>query len=548
MILKNARSHTINRAYLFILLCGLLVSCSQEKKKLPEIVERDTTITVENSFTELFVDSSALIRFVKKTENDSIANQIQSFYNHRNYQFAWFFPDGLADFVPTFLGLQNDYIHYSGDSSLYNAALVSRIDSLKLLKKINPKDSLVVHTELLLTEQFFKYASRAYAGDHRINAQELNWYIPRKKINTEAFLDSLLKNKAQNLAAYEPVNRQYNLLKENLLHYYEIRKNQTWDSLVPDKKKYKEGNSYDIIPAIKQRLFSLGDLPEADTTNLLDTTLTKAVKRFQTRFGLKQDGQIGAAFFREINVPIQHRIQQILINMERIRWAPATPTSDYLLVNIPEYKLHVYEDGNLSFSMNVVVGSEAHNTVIFSGTLNQIVFSPYWNIPPSILKNEILPGIKRRPNYLATHNMEWNGNAVRQKPGPKNSLGLVKFLFPNSYNIYLHDTPSKSLFGESSRAFSHGCIRLSEPKKLAEFLLRKDSTWNEPKITAAMNLGKEKYVRLRGKAEIPVFIGYFTAWVDQDGLLNFRKDIYGHDQKMAERLFSSRTEQIALTN
>lgn len=542
------RSHTLNRGYLFIFLCALLASCTQKEKKLPEVAVRDTTITVENSFTELFVDSITLNRFVKTTENDSIANQIQSFYNHRNYQFAWFFPDGLADFVPTFLGLQNDYIHYSGDSSLYNAALVSRIDSLKLLKKINPKDTSVVNTELLLTEQFFKYASRAYSGDHRINIQELNWYIPRKKINTEAFLDSLLKNKAQNLSAYEPVNRQYNLLKENLLNYYQIRKNQTWDSLVPDKKKFKEGNSYDIIPEIKQRLFALGDLPEADTTDLLDTTLTQAVKRFQTRFGLKQDGQIGPAFFREINVPIQERIQQLLINMERIRWVPATPTTDYLLVNIPEYKLHVYEDGNLSFSMNVVVGSEAHNTVIFSGTLNQIVFSPYWNVPPSILKNEILPGIKRRPNYLAKHNMEWNGNAVRQKPGPKNSLGLVKFLFPNSYNIYLHDTPSKNLFGESSRAFSHGCIRLSEPKRLAEFLLRKDSTWTEQKITDAMNLGKEKYVRLRGKAEIPVFIGYFTAWVDQNGLLNFRKDIYGHDKKMAERLFSTGTEVIALKN
>jgi murein L,D-transpeptidase YcbB/YkuD len=546
MILKNMPSHILNGFSLFILLSCFLASCSQEKKKLPEVVARDTTITIENSFTELFVDSSALMRFVKKTENDSIANQIQSFYNHRNYQFAWFFPDGLADFVPTFLGLQNDYIHYSGDSSLYNAALVARIDSLKLLKKINPKDTSVVNTELLLTEQFFKYTSRAYAGDHRINAQELNWYIPRKKINTEAFLDSLLKNKAQNLSAYEPVNRQYNLLKEHLLNYYQIRKNQTWDSLVPDRKKYKEGNTYDIIPEIKQRLFALGDLPEADTTLLLDSTLTTAVKRFQTRFGLKQDGQIGAAFFREINVPIQERIQQILINMERIRWVPATPTTDYLLVNIPEYKLHVYEEGNLAFSMNVVVGSEAHNTVIFSGTLNQVVFSPYWNVPPSILKNEILPGIKRRPNYLATHNMEWNGNAVRQKPGPKNSLGLVKFLFPNSYNIYLHDTPSKNLFGESSRAFSHGCIRLSEPKKLAEFLLRKDSTWNETKITEAMNLGKEKYVRLRGKAEIPVFIGYFTTWVDQDGLLNFRRDIYGHDKKMTERLFSPRTDSLAL--
>ncbi|HTD93164.1 MAG TPA: L,D-transpeptidase family protein, partial [Chitinophagaceae bacterium] len=164
-----------------------------------------------------------------------------------------------------------------------------------------------------------------------------------------------------------------------------------------------------------------------------------------------------------------------------------------------------------------------------------IVFSPYWNVPPSIIKNEVVPGIKKNKNYLANHNMEWNNGAVRQKPGPANSLGLVKFLFPNSYNIYLHDTPSKSLFSETNRAFSHGCIRLSEPKKMATYLLRKDPAWTNEKITKAMNSGTEKYVTLN--PTIPVFIGYFTAWVDSEGRLNFRDDIYGHDKKMAEKMF-----------
>ncbi|MCF0054610.1 murein L,D-transpeptidase [Dyadobacter sp. CY356] len=538
MIAKNLKTHAFGYLCSFLLAGILFSSCSKTEKKVPAVAVRDTTITVKNSFTELFVDSTELTRFLRSSQNDSISSQIQSFYNHRNYQFAWFFHDGLADFATTFLGMQNDYIHYSSDSSIYNPGLVSRVDSLKQLKTVNPKDTFVVNTELLLTEQFFKYSSRAYTGDHQINTQELDWYIPRKKINTEGFLDSLLKNKGENVAAYEPVNRQYNLMKEKLLSYYQINKDEQWQTLTAPEKKYKKGKSYEDIPEIKRRLFVFGDLAVADSSAVLDTALVSAVKHFQMRFGLKQDGQLGTAFFREINIPIQDRIQQILINMERIRWIPAQPATDYLLVNIPEYKLHVYEEGKLLFDMNVVVGSEAHNTVIFSGTLNQIVFSPYWNVPTSILKKEILPGIKKNSNYLAKHNMEWSGGSVRQKPGPKNSLGLVKFLFPNSYNIYLHDTPSKNLFGESSRAFSHGCIRLSEPKKLAEFLLRKDSTWTEEKITAAMNLGKEKYVRLRGKNEIPVFIGYFTTWVDQNGNLNFRNDIYGHDKKMAERLFS----------
>jgi murein L,D-transpeptidase YcbB/YkuD len=202
-----------------------------------------------------------------------------------------------------------------------------------------------------------------------------------------------------------------------------------------------------------------------DSTTLFDSTLTEAVKHFQQRVGLKETGVTGPAFFAELNVPVQSRIRQMLINMERIRWMPAAPSTDYILVNIPEFTLHAYEEGQLAFNMDVVVGSEANSTVIFSGTLNQVVFSPYWNVPTSILKREVLPGVKKNPNYLKRHNMEWNNGTVRQKPGKSNSLGLVKFLFPNSYSIYFHDTPSKSLFNESQRAFSHGCIRLSEPKK-----------------------------------------------------------------------------------
>jgi murein L,D-transpeptidase YcbB/YkuD len=515
----------------------LLVCCRDKNSSSEEIAIRDTTITLENSFTELFIDSSALGEYMASySPEDSLRNKILSFYNQRNYQFAWFFPDGMAEFVPTFLNLQNDYIHYAADSSLYNHALIVAVDSLSKLKRINPKDSLVIKTELQLTNQFLNYASLAYSGNTKLNMQDLDWFIPRKKLDAVSFLDSLVKNKGKNLASYEPVNRQYNLLKKYLLQYHQIRKEDSWPQLV-SSKKLKRGSSDSLVTALKYRLVLLGDLDQTDSSAIFDSSLVSAVKSFQKRVGLKVTGETGPSFFKELNISPIERIHQILINMERIRWMPATPTTDYLLVNIPEFMLHVYEKGQLSFEMNVVVGSEANSTVIFSGTVNQVVFSPYWNVPMSIFKKEVLPGIKRNPNYLAKHNMEWNGSSVRQKPGRANSLGLVKFLFPNSYNIYLHDTPSKRLFGESQRAFSHGCIRLSEPRELAEFLLRKDSTWTEEKINKAMHAGKEKYVRLRGTNEVPVYIGYFTAWVDAKGKLNFRKDVYGHDKKMAKRLF-----------
>ncbi len=515
--------------------------CTQKKKPAFKIADLDTTITVKNSFSELFLDSAALSRFThSRSMHDSLAVRMRSFYNSRNYQFAWFFPTGMADYVRTFLNMQNQYLYYSGDSSIYLPGLEARIDSLAAKTDINPGDSLIRDTELLLTYQFFRYAYYAYSGDRRVSLHDLGWFIPRKKLDLVPFLDSLVANKGRRIEEYEPVNPQYNRLKNFLMRFYELDSEVQWIDLAPGKKVYKEGDSDEIIKETRKRLTLLGYGAEGEADSLATVTpaLTAAVKDFQAHYGLTADGQLNAAFFRELSVPPRQRIRQILINMERVRWMPESPDTDYLLVNIPEFRLHVYEKGRPAFEMNVVVGSAAHNTVVFSDVVSQIVFSPYWNVPASILKNEIRPALERNPNYLVRNNMEWHGSSVRQKPGPRNSLGLVKFLFPNSYNIYLHDTPSKKLFDETKRAFSHGCIRVSEPQRLAEFLLRKDSTWTSEKIIAAMHAGKEQAVRLKPHEQVPVVIGYFTAWVGSDGKLNFRNDVYGHDRKMAERYFA----------
>lgn len=199
--------------------------------------------------------------------------------------------------------------------------------------------------------------------------------------------------------------------------------------------------------------------------------------------------------------------------------------------------LHVYDGEKTEFDMVVVVGRVGNNTMMFNGDLNQVVFSPYWNVPPSIIEKEINPAIARNPNYLAAKNMERVGNGIRQRPGPGNALGKVKFIFPNSFNMYFHDTPSKGFFNEDKRAFSHGCIRLSEPQKMAEWLLRNDPEWPKDRIVAAMNNTVEKNVRL--KKAIPVFIIYYTAWVDNDGQINFRDDVYQHDAELMKKMFLS---------
>lgn len=525
------------KKFILIIFVGLSIAACRQHEADAGLAQRDTTITIKNSFSDLFFDSLRLESYIQtQAIHDTLANEMRSFYNSRNYQYAWFHDDGIADYANTFSGMQNSYIGYSGDSSLYNARLHKLIDSLQTDSTIQPADPLILETELGLTHQFLRYTYKAYSG-RGIDTKDLNWYIPKKKINPVSFLDSMLVNKGRNLDAYEPVNRQYNLLKTHLLKYYEIEKTGNWDSIVADKKVYRIGDSSRTIADIKQRLYLLGDLATADSSGILDEQTEVALKSFQRKHGLKEDGVAGPALIRALNRPIQEYTRQILINMERMRWVPAEPAGDYLLVNIPEFRVHIFEKGKLAWSMDVVVGSTAHNTVIFNGDMKYVVFSPYWNVPQSIIKNEILPGMQRDKNYLARHNMEWNNGNVRQKPGPRNSLGLVKFLFPNSYSIYLHDTPSKSLFNESKRAFSHGCIRLAEAKKLATYLLRNDSGWTEAKITQAMNSGKEKFVTL--KETIPVFIGYFTAWVNSKGELNFREDVYGHDKKLAEHLFAN---------
>ncbi len=523
---------------LLLLVVVVTVSCKNQNKEKP--IVQDTTITEQTSYNTLFLDSIQLDKFLaSNTDFEKFRKSFFDFYKHRNYEFAWFDTTGMIEQAHNFYNLQNNYITEIKDSSIYTAGLQQLFDAASLVSKYPAKDSLVFKAEMFLTGQFFKYTSKVYQGSD-INASELGWFIPRKKIDVSAALDSMVKANGKALDDYEPLNKQYRQLEKYLLKYYAIKNEGKWDS-IPAIKSLKKGDSSNVIMLVKKRLFALGDLAESDTSKVFDTTLLIAVKQFQQRVGLNNSGLIGSGTFKELNISIDTLIQKILVNMERARWMlPDTLTTDHLVVNIPEYKLHVYDSGAYSFSMNVVVGTAANSTVIFNGNLRYVVFSPYWNVTDAITKNEVVPAMRRDPNYLAKNNMEivkYIGKmpVVRQKPGPNNSLGGVKFLFPNSYNIYLHDTPFREAFSSSKRSFSHGCIRLGEPIKLAQFLLRRDTAYSVDSIKTLMSQPKEKWVTI--KPTVPVTIKYFTAWVGEDGLLNVRDDIYKHDTKMAAKLF-----------
>ena len=266
-----------------------------------------------------------------------------------------------------------------------------------------------------------------------------------------------------------------------------IAKQGGWPQINTSKKTLKKGISAPEIAVIKKRLQLSNDMPAIDTSQVFNDTLELAVRNFQERHGYKPTGIITDPLIKDMNVPAIKRLQQILMNMDRMRWLANQPTGNMIVVNIPEFILHVYEGSRKVFDIVVVVGKEGHNTMMFNGDLNQVVFSPYWNVPSSIVQKEILPEMDKNGNYLAKENMEITGNegglpVIRQKPGGKNALGKVKFLFPNSFNIYFHDTPAKSLFNKDKRAYSHGCIRLKEPVKLANYVLRNQPEWTPEKI------------------------------------------------------------------
>jgi murein L,D-transpeptidase YcbB/YkuD len=298
------------------------------------------------------------------------------------------------------------------------------------------------------------------------------------------------------------------------------------------------------------------------STNVYDPRLVAAVKSFQNDLGLRPTGIVSGTTLAELNVPIQARINQVILNMERWRWLPKKFEPDYLLVNIPEYRLRVFEQGKQALTMRVIVGKTLTATPIFSDKMEYVVLSPYWNVPFSIIDKELRPklaadpqgtldrldmevvkGYGRKATIIDPTTIDWANltpetfkYTLRRRPGPKNDLGEVKFIFPNSNDIYLHDTPHNELFSETKRNFSHGCVRVEQPVQLATYLLRDNPNWDQTAIQDTIAERKEKYVTLKEK--LPVYLVYLTAWADADGHPHFRDDIYGHDKALAKEYFN----------
>ncbi len=403
--------------------------------------------------------------------------------------------------------------------------------------RTRPTPGDLAELDLQLTDAFLRLGAdlRYGRGNPEVIYSDSDIDIP--EVDIPAVLENALSDPAagsvrQAIADLAPPHEGYRALRQALAEYREIAARGGWPA-VPAGPTLKPGEKNERVAALRTRLEASADLqpstPPVPEKDLFDPTLEAAVKAFQEKHGLDMDGSVGPGTLEALNVTAVDRVRQIEINLDRWRWLPRDLGERYVIVNIAGFSLDVVEAGKPALSMRIVAGKPTSRTPMFSGTMTHIVLNPSWTVPPGILKNEVLPRAARDPGYLARQNMEMTpAGGVRQRPGPNNALGKVKFLFPNRFNVYLHDTPSRSLFSRAVRTFSHGCIRVEKPLDLAEYLLKDDPAWTREKIEkAAGKSGRESWVKIPNP--LPVHLAYWTAWVDAAGVTQFRKDVYGRD-------------------
>lgn len=492
-------------------------------------------------------------------------NVLLRFYGDRAFRPAWSADDRPLAAAETLIeaihaakreGLRPDDYHLNNIQELlariYDHARTSR----------PPAPEILADLDLLLTDAFLLYGSHLLTGHVNPETIQSEWLIKSREADLARILQAALdanqiETALENLG---PQHAGYGALKKALLRYEKIMTMGGWRP-VPDGPTIEQGDRGLRVRALRTRLIVSGDLEASGESDhdLFDEALERAVESFQRRHGLKADGVVGRATLKSLNVPVSHRVYQIKLNLERWRWLPHDLGWRHILVNIADFELYIAENDQIVLTMRVVVGRKYRRTPVFSGKMRYMELNPYWHIPTKIAIKDILPKIQRDPNYLVRQNIRvfqsWENNApeihpesidwsritaknfsfkLRQEPGPKNALGRVIFKFPNKFSVYLHDTPARALFQRTRRSFSAGCIRIEKPIDLAIYLLRGDPLWTKETIIAAINSAETQIFRI--PEPIAVHLLYWTAWVDSDGMVHFRDDIYGRDKRLDKAL------------
>lgn len=430
------------------------------------------------------------------------------------------------------------------------------LDSIKKYWDARTPEQLA-KLELLMSDVFIDYATDMYQGRVIPQVVDKDWFLPQHEVDAVRLLIEASKDDApcHSLFKLRPRHPQYERLRKKLAEFRKIQADGGWP-LIPDDGLIKPGMESDQIPLIRRRLIISGDYtgPMSDS-KLLDNELSEAVKRFQIHHGIYTDGMVGNETREAMSIPVEKRIAQIVVNLERWRWVPRNLGFRYILVNAAGYELEIVEDQEPTLEMRVVVGKLERPTPVFTSDLQFVDINPEWNVPRTIAVEDILPRLQRDPGFVIREGIDvlrgWGKNEkkvnpysvdwkfynekhlpyhFRQPPGPKNPLGRIRFLFPNAHDIYLHDTNHPNLFDNPERNFSSGCIRVQRPLTLARYLLKDDSAWSLDKIVRQINSGQSMRIQL-GRT-LPVYVLYFTAWVDYDGAINFYPDAYGRDKEL----------------
>ena len=517
---------------------------------------------LSSSHAQTRLDKSELIREAVESlqtapfiQEEPVRNSdaIRQFYKANQYKSIWFERNQLTENAHALL----EAIAYASNEGLLPIDYHSRFLNEKSMFE---EDFSPAQYDLLFTDALLTYGQHLLLG--KVNPETLSaeWRANKRNFDAISVLQRVVSGEsvAFILKSLEPTQSRYDRLKTTLSQL-RAQEEMRW-SILSLQPAIKPGMADPRLQDIAHRLSFWGDLNQAalneDKVVLYEQDIVEAVKRFQARHGLEVDGVIGAATLRALNVSVSQRIKEITVNLERWRWLDKEFGNRFLVVNIAAFDLRIYDNNQVVLQKPVIVGKSYRKTPVFSDAIRQIVFNPTWTVPRKLVLQDKLPEIKKDRSYLdrmgftlfelnssqpvAAETVDWAALSSRsfpyrmvQAPGPLNALGQVKFMFPNDYDVYLHDTPSRELFGKSERAFSSGCIRVFEPLTLAAFLLQNQS-WDMDKINDVISTGKTTSVTL--KQPMPVHIEYWTAWVDRTGKLNFRNDIYQRDEPLFSAL------------